>query len=185
MAYTFIKTVILNESPNKTELQLVKLPYARGDLDPCISEDTINYHYGKLAKGYVDRYNNDEGDSDFNQAGAFLHNLLFPQYQSPIRNNTPTGPVFDFINEHYANFDEFKSTVEDVAMKVQGSGWVYLAKNGQIKTIKNHQLKSDIILLIDWWEHSYFVDYGPDKHEYLKNQWKIINWDFINTRIKL
>ena len=58
-----------------------------------------------------------------------------------------------------------------------------MARSGEIKTIKNHQIKMDIILLIDWWEHAWALDYQADKKKYLENQWKIINWDVINTRV--
>ena len=68
-------------------------------------------------------------------------------------------------------------------MKIQGSGWIYLSNYGQIKTIKNHQIKQDIVLLIDWWEHAWALDYQHDKKKYLENQWKIINWEVINQRI--
>ena len=84
---------------------------------------------------------------------------------------------------HYASYDDFKEKFEKVAMGIQGSGWVYLARNGDIKTIKNHQIKSDIVLLIDWWEHAWALDYQHDKKRYLTNQWKIINWDIINARL--
>jgi Fe-Mn family superoxide dismutase len=69
------------------------------------------------------------------------------------------------------------------AMKIQGSGWIYLSKNGEIRTIKNHQIKKDILLLIDWWEHAWALDYQSDKEKYINNLWKIINWDLINNRI--
>ena len=68
-------------------------------------------------------------------------------------------------------------------MKIQGSGWVYLARDGSIKTIKNHQIKLDIVLLIDWWEHAWLLDYGSDKKKYLKNQWRIIDWDIVETAL--
>ena len=68
-------------------------------------------------------------------------------------------------------------------MKIQGSGWIYLARDGKIKTIVNHQIKQDIVLLIDWWEHSFAIDFRADKKAYLNGQWKIINWDIINQRI--
>ena len=70
-------------------------------------------------------------------------------------------------------------------MKVQGSGWVYLARDGKIKTIKNHEIKMDIVLLIDWWEHAWALDYQADKKKYLARQWKIINWDVISARAGL
>jgi hypothetical protein len=68
-------------------------------------------------------------------------------------------------------------------MKIQGSGWVYLARNGDIKTIVNHQIKQDIVLLVDWWEHSWALDYQADKKAYLRNIWKIVDWDKISEKV--
>jgi Fe-Mn family superoxide dismutase len=185
MAYNFIKNVILNESTPSKKLELLPLPVSKGDLEPAISEETINYHYSKLAKAYVDRYNNREGDLDFNEAGAFLHNILFPQYQKPTSSNDPSGPAGEFITKKYKTFSNFKEEFSKVAMGIQGSGWAYLAKNGDIKTIVNHQIKNDIVLLIDWWEHAWALDYQSDKKKYLENQWKIINWNVISSRLGL
>jgi Fe-Mn family superoxide dismutase len=105
---------------------------------------------------------------------------LFQQYQSPKGSNKPTGAVLELIEEHYKDFDKFKEEFAKEAMKIQGSGWAYLAKDGKIKTIKNHEVKKDIVLLIDWWEHAWALDYQHDKQKYLENQWKIINWEHIN-----
>jgi superoxide dismutase, Fe-Mn family len=184
--YNFIKEVILNEvksTADQDRLIQLQLRYAKGDLDPVISEDTINYHYGKLYKSYVDRYNKGEGDPDFNEAGAFLHRIYFDQFQSPTGSNTPEGLSLELILKHYDDFEDFKSQVEKTAMTIQGSGWVYLARNGQIKTIKNHQIRSDIVLLIDWWEHAWALDYQADKLKYLNNTWRIIDWRVINSRL--
>ena len=183
MTFNFIKWATLLEDSQPKTLALADLPYGRKELAPAISEETIDYHYGKLAKAYVDRYNKGEGDADFNEAGAFLHNILFPQYQPVEGTNTPGGYALSFLLMHYASFEDFKEKFEKVAMGIQGSGWVYLARNGEIKTIKNHQIKSDIVLLIDWWEHAWALDYQHDKKRYLTNQWKIINWDIINARL--
>jgi superoxide dismutase len=60
---------------------------------------------------------------------------------------------------------------------------VYLARSGQIKTIQNHAVKNDILLLVDWWEHAWAIDYQSDKRKYLANTWKIINWDVISKRL--
>jgi superoxide dismutase, Fe-Mn family len=184
--YNFIKEVILNEvksTADQDRLTQLQLRYAKGDLDPVISEDTINYHYGKLYKSYVDRYNKGEGDADFNEAGAFLHRIYFDQFQSPTSSNKPEGLSLELILKHYDDFEDFKSQVEKTAMTIQGSGWVYLARNGQIKTIKNHQIRSDIVLLIDWWEHAWALDYQSDKLKYLSNTWRIIDWRVINSRL--
>jgi Fe-Mn family superoxide dismutase len=184
--YNFIKEVILNEvksTADQDRLTQLQLRYAKGDLDPAISEDTINYHYGKLYKSYVDRYNKGEGDLDFNEAGAFLHRIYFDQFQSPASSNKPEGLSLALILKHYDDFEDFKSQMEKTAMTIQGSGWVYLARNGQIKTIKNHQIRSDIVLLIDWWEHAWALDYQADKLKYLNNTWRIIDWRVINSRL--
>ena len=68
-------------------------------------------------------------------------------------------------------------------MGIQGSGWAYLARDGKIKTITNHEIKNDIVLIIDWWEHAWAFDYESDKETYLNNQWKIIDWSIIEQRI--
>jgi Fe-Mn family superoxide dismutase len=78
-----------------------------------------------------------------------------------------------------------KLEFEKTAMAIQGSGWVYLARNGKIKTISNHEMRSDIILLIDFWEHAWSLDYQADKAKYLKNIWRAIDWSVINDRINL
>ena len=183
MKYIFIKDFLLNESKDEKALTRAKLNYGKGDLDPVISEETMIYHYDKLYQTYVDRFNAKEGDPEFNEAGAFLHHVYFTQFSSPIDNNNPDGKSLEFIEEYFKSFDNFKDEVEREAMSIQGSGWVYLAKNGKIKTIKNHSMRSDIVLLIDWWEHAWALDYQSDKAKYLKNIWKIIDWSVIDQRL--
>jgi superoxide dismutase len=68
-------------------------------------------------------------------------------------------------------------------MKIQGSGWVYLSTGGEIKTIANHAVRTDICVLIDWWEHVWATDYQWDKEKYLSNIWRIINWDVCSERL--
>jgi Fe-Mn family superoxide dismutase len=183
--YNFIKHITLKEGKIPKTLVQTKLPYGKDDLEPSMSRDTINYHYGKLYGGYVTRFNDGEGDADFNEAGAFLHNIWFTQFQKPTRSNEPDGPAGEFITKHYKSFDKFKDAFEKEAMKIQGSGWAYLARDGKIKTIKNHEIKQDIVLLVDWWEHAFQGDYGSDKKSYLNNQWKIMSWNVISSRIGL
>ena len=80
----------------------------------------------------------------------------------------------------YKQQDILKNKFEEEAMLIQGSGWVYLSDKGEIKIIKNHEVRNDILLLIDWWEHAWALDYQADKKSYLKNIWKIIDWRIIN-----
>ena len=173
----------LLESVNKPQdIEIIPLNFTERDVSPAISKDTLELHYNKLAKGYAERYNKKEGNSDFNYAGAFLHNMLFPQYRQIRNSNPPNGPMKGFIDKHFGNYDDFRNSFEIEAMKLQGSNWIYLGYDGTIKTIKNHEVRSDILLIIDWWEHAFLIDYGSDKKKYLKEQWKIINWNVINTR---
>jgi Fe-Mn family superoxide dismutase len=180
---TVRELITIVETHEKGELYLAKLPYKKDALAPVMSEDTINYHYGKLARGYVDRYNKGEGDSYFNEAGAFLHNIFFPQLITPKGSNKPTEASADLINKKYTNFNNFKKEFTETAMLIQGSGWVYMSRTGDIKTIKNHAIKHDIALLVDWWEHAWALDYQADKSKYLNNIWRCINWDVVNQRL--
>jgi superoxide dismutase, Fe-Mn family len=174
---------ILESAEKLEKLSQEKINYKINDLDPILSEKSVDYHYNILAKSYVDRFNNNEGDMEFNRAGAILHNILFSQFKSPGIQNNPYGITKELIIRKYESYDKFKDQFLEIAMGIQGSGWVYLSFDGEIKTIKNHQLKKDILLLIDWWEHAFFTDYGPDKKKYLKNIWKIIDWEIINQRL--
>lgn len=173
----------LVEATNKDKLVLLPLPYSRDSLAPVMSQATINYHYGKLAKSYVDRYNKGEGDADFNKAGAFLHNIFFAGLQQPKSGNKPHGTSAALIDRRWTSFDRFKEEFEKTAMGLQGSGWVYMTRGGEIKTIKNHAERKDIALLIDWWEHSWALDYASNKKKYLDNMWRCINWEYVNRRI--
>ena len=168
--------------PRVKEVEILPLSYTYNEVNPVLSKDTLELHYGKLAKGYAKRYNNREGDKDFNYAGVFLHNLLFEQYREVRDTNNPNGPIKGFIEKNYRSYVEFKDKFQEEAMKIQGSGWVYLSTDGKIKTIKNHEVRKDILLLVDWWEHAWLLDYGSNKKEYLKQQWKIIDWNKISTR---
>ncbi len=171
----------LSESRRK-HLEIEKLKYSITDLEPVLSKETIEYHYDSLAKGYAKRYNNNEGDDDFNYAGVFLHNIYFSQFRIPQDSNTPNGPVLNLIKRKYGWWRDFKEQFKEEAMKIQGSGWIYMSYSGDIKTIVNHEVRDDILLLIDWWEHAWALDYQADKKQYLENTWKIINWTKINTR---
>lgn len=174
---------LIELTEDKQKLELKKLPYSLNSLAPVLSKGNLENHYNKLARGYVDRFNKGEGDPNFNEAGAYLHNIFFSQLRIPKNGNSPSGASLALINRHFGNFKDFKEQFTEEAMKLQGSNWIYLSRNGQIKTIKNHAKRTDIALLIDWWEHSWINDYGSDKKRYLNNMWRIINWEYINRRI--
>jgi superoxide dismutase, Fe-Mn family len=176
------QTLDLLEAKNQVELEQIKLPYARTALSPVISSSSIDYHYGKLYKGYVDRFNKKEGDRTFNEAGAYLHSIYFGQLRSP-GTRKPTGVILSIIQRNHKDYADFKKEFKEAAMKVQGSGWIYLSRSGQIKTIHNHQKRTDIALLLDMWEHAFNLDYHSDKSKYIDNFWRIIDWDAVNRRL--
>ena len=176
------ETLTLLEAKSKQTLEQIKLPYSTTALAPVMSSSTIDLHFGKLYKGYVDRFNQGEGDANFNEAGAFLHSIWFAQFRSP-GSRKPHGTILNLIERNHKDFAEFKEAFKTEAMKLQGSNWIYLSKSGQIKTIRNHQKRTDIALLVDWWEHAWTIDYHSDKAKYLENIWRIIDWDAINRRL--
>ena len=173
---------LVEETTKPAKLETTPLPYSIKALAPILSENNIIYHFEHLAKGYAKRYNAGEGDPTFNRAGSFLHNKFFPQLQPPKGANRPKGAVLELIESNFKTYEDFKIAFKEAAMKIQGSGWVYLSTSGTIKTIRNHAVRTDICVLVDWWEHSW-SDYQWDKERYLDNIWKIINWDVCSERI--
>ena len=141
---------LIEASTRPAKLETTPLPYGEKDLAPVLSADSINYHYGHLAKGYAKRYNAGEGNADFNRAGSFLHNKFFPQLRPPKVANRPRGAVLQLIEDNFKTWEDFKEQFKEAAMKIQGSGWVYLSTSGTIKTIPNHQVRTDICCLVDW-----------------------------------
>ena len=174
---------LVEASTRPAKLETTPLPYSEKALEPIMSKETINYHFEHLAKGYAKKYNAGEGNPDFNRAGSFLHNKFFPQLQAPKGANRPKGAVLALIEEHFKTYEYFKIAVKEAAMKIQGSGWIYLSTTGEIKTIRNHAVRTDICVLIDWWEHAWSLDYQWDKERYLDNIWKIIDWNVCNERL--
>jgi Fe-Mn family superoxide dismutase len=89
-----------------------------------------------------------------------------------------------FCNSICPKTDSFKDAVEKLAMSIQGSGWVYMNSKGVLDIIHNHEYTDqDIVLIIDWWEHAWALDYQSDKAKYLKNIWRIIDWEVCNRRL--
>ena len=174
---------LVEQSTRPAKLETTPLPYGVKDLAPVMSKETIDYHFEHLAKGYAKRYNAGEGNANFNRAGSFLHNKFFPQLRAPKPANRAKGAVLALIEEKFKTWEDFKIAFKEEAMKIQGSGWIYLSTSGDIKTIANHQVRTDICMLVDWWEHAWALDYQSDKEAYLDNMWKIINWDVCNERL--
>lgn len=167
----------------KETIMLVDLPYNENELHPVMSKETVHYHYHVLSKKYVDNFNNKMGDLEFNRAGALLHNLFWAQLMPPKFNNQPKNSILKFIEDKHNDWIDFRDMFIDVGIKFKGSGWVYLSMTGDIKTLENQTWAEDILLPIDIWEHSYYLDYPANKAQYLRNIWRCINWNVIDDRL--
>lgn len=160
------------------KLEEPKLNYKMTDLEPVMSKETVELHFGTLTRNYVKKYN--ETKDPFQYAGAFLHSIWWKQFDRGVNR-----PGQNFLKLVGGNFTDFKDKFVETALTIQGAGWIYLNKKGEIKIIKNHEVKKDIVLIIDMWEHAFLLDYKANKKKYLENIWTIINWDTIEQRIGL
>ena len=165
------------------EAYRIDLPYNMDELDPVISENTLQLHYGTLHKNYVEKALAGI-NYEFNLAGLELHNLFFSQLRAPSANNKPHGASLNLIQGEYNDYANFCATFTEQALAITGSGWAYLTTKGEIKTIQNHKRTKKVGLIIDMWEHAYILDYGSEKDKYVKNFWRIIDWNIINARIE-
>lgn len=164
----------------KEELKIKPLKFARNALEPILSKKAIDIHWA-LTKGYFKKYE-DTGDS-FQKAGAVLHNFWWEQFCPPVSGtNEPKGRILELILKKFKSYPEFIEKFNESALGVHGSAWTVLKKDGTISIIPNHKIESDLLLIIDSWEHS-MVDYLPVKKDYYKNIWQIIDWDFIQSRL--
>lgn len=201
-----------NESDNSrssvnTKFEKVSLPYATDALEPVISKQTIELHYGKHHQAYVDNLNklvvgtNFENadletvvkESDgaiFNNAGQILnHNIYFTSFKKD-GGGEPKGKLAEAINEQFGSFEKFKEEFTTAGNSIFGSGWVWLAKdtNGKLSILKEGPAGNPVtsgltpILGFDVWEHSYYLDYQNRRADHLKEIWKIIDWDVVSAR---
>lgn len=174
---------LLEATTRPAKLETTPLPYGMRDLDPVMSEATLDYHFEHLAKGYAKRYNAGEGNADFNRAGSFLHNKFFPQFRKPRVGNRPRGAIAELIESKFKTYEDFQAEMKQAFMSIQGSGWVYLSTTGEVKKIANHAVRTDIALLIDAWEHAWSLQHQWNKEAYFDTIWRIIDWDVINDRL--
>ena len=184
--------------------ELPPLPYNRDALAPTISEETIDYHYGKHHQAYVTNLNkliegtdnankslediirNSDGGL-FNNAAQVWNHTFYWNSLAPNGGGTPSGALGDAINAAFGSFDEFKTKFTASAAGNFGSGWTWLIKNsaGELEIVNTSNAGTVItdesvtpLMTCDVWEHAYYVDYRNARPEYLKNFWEIVNWDF-------
>lgn len=137
----------------------------------------------KIYSSHKEKYNNGTGDIPFEKAGMFLHELFFKNIREYRVDNKPLGKVADILETRYGSWKNFYSTYIDTVNKLQGSGWVFMNTSGYLNIIPNNRIVDNIAFVIDFWEHSYYFNYGSDREAYAREVLNIINWDEVNQRI--
>ncbi len=185
-------------------IELPALPYARDALAPHISEETIDYHYGKHHNAYVTNLNGMIAGTEhaeksledivksasggmFNNAAQIWNHTFYWHSLSPTGGGKPSGELAAAIDEAFGSFEEFQSKFTASAGGNFGSGWTWLVKNsaGKLEILNTSNADTPItdesitpLLTVDVWEHAYYVDYRNARPEYLKNFWELANWEF-------
>ena len=192
------------------EHTLPKLPYANDALAPHISAETIEYHYGKHHKTYIDNINRLIQGTEFanlslediirkaptggifNNAAQVWNHTFYWNSLSPKGGGEPAGQLAAAITKSFGTLKDFQDKFTAAAVGQFGSGWAWLIKNTDgslvIETTSNAgtPLKDGkkALLTCDVWEHAYYIDYRNARAKYLETYWKIVNWDFAAANLK-
>jgi len=186
-------------------IKLPKLPYKMDALEPHISKETLEYHYGKHHATYVrklqkliegSRFENDElesivrrsKDDTFNNAAQVWNHNFYWQCLSPDGGGAPQDALAKAIEDSFHSFSAFKDIFSSQAAANFGSGWTWLVKRPDsslaIVDTSNADtpLNSDDVplLTVDVWEHAYYIDYRNERPKYLQAFWSLVNWKFAN-----
>ena len=193
------------------KIEMPKLAYATTALEPVISEQTINFHYGKHLQNYVNTLASLVKDTEwdgksveeivkgapegpiFNNAGQVLnHALYFEQFRAPRHNNLPEGRILNAINDAFGNFDNFKAQFTQAATMLFGSGWAWLSQQADGKLVitketnGSNPLRHGLTPLygLDVWEHAYYLDFQNRRADHVAASWDIIDWEKVEGRLK-
>lgn len=189
--------------------KLPPLPYAYDALEPYISKEIMKLHHDVHHKSYVDGLNEAEtkleesritGDDkllkhwlrqqSFNGSGHFLH-TIFWNNMNPRGGGKPSGALMKQINKDFGSFEKFKKQFSSAAKSVEGVGWALLVWEPRshrltIQTTEKHQMFSlwDVIplLVLDVWEHAYYLQYKTKRGDYVSNWWNVVNWEDAASR---
>jgi len=193
------------------KIEMPKLAYATTALEPVISEQTINFHYGKHLQNYVNTLSSLVKDTEwdgksveeivkgapegpiFNNAGQVLnHALYFEQFRAPRHNNLPEGRILNAINDAFGNFDNFKAQFTQAATTLFGSGWAWLSQQADGKLVitketnGSNPLRHGLTPLygLDVWEHAYYLDFQNRRADHVAASWDIVDWEKVEGRLK-
>lgn len=186
---------------------LPALSYGMNALEPVISRETMEYHYGKHLKGYIDNLNRLIAGTPFensdlqtivryasgplydNGAQALNHIIYFNTF-SPSAVHEPSGALLEAIRRKWGSVENFKQEFSKAAVSLFGSGWVWLAKDdkGELLILQESNAGNPLskgyvpLLGFDVWEHSYYLDYQNRRADYVRKLWDIVDWDIVKAR---
>ena len=192
------------------KFNLPKLPFAKNALEPYMSEDTIDYHYGKHHNAYVTKLNaliegteyenmslediilNSTGGVYNNAAQTWNHTFFFFQLSAQAK-LTPDGALAEVIDAGFGSLKAFKVKFAEAAATLFGSGWVWLVKGAddklairQTANALNPMVEGDTPLLVcDVWEHAYYLDYQNKRPDFLDAFWNVLDWGAIEKRFAI
>ncbi len=183
---------------------LPKLPYAKNALAPHISQETIEFHYGKHHQAYVDNLNKlitgtefekasleeiikKASGGIFNNAAQVFNHTFYWNCLSPEGGDKPSGNLAKAIDKEFGSFDGFKEKFTQAATTLFGSGWAWLVKtaDGKLAIEPAGNAGNPIrdgkkpLLTCDVWEHAYYIDYRNARAKYVEAFWNLVNWEFV------
>lgn len=183
---------------------LPELPYDKNALEPNISSETLEYHYGKHHQTYVTNLNNLIGGTEFenlsledivrkakgglfNNAAQVWNHSFYWNCLSPQGGGQPSGALADAIKRDFGSFETFKDKFSKTAITTFGSGWAWLVKkpDGTLALESTSNAATPLtgdnkaLLTCDVWEHAYYIDYRNARPKYLDAFWNLVNWNFV------
>ncbi|PXX98974.1 superoxide dismutase [Marinifilum breve] len=191
------------------EHKLPTLSYELGELEPYISKNTLEFHYGKHHQAYITNLNNlikgtafedasmedivkhSEGGIFNNGAQVYNHTFYFEAFK-PNGSAEPNGKLKEAIEDTFGSFDNFKAEFSKAGATLFGSGWVWLVVDtgGKLSIMKTKNAGNPLrdgfkpILTMDVWEHAYYLDTQNARPKYIENFWNIINWELVVKRFE-
>ena len=190
-------------------IELPPLPYERNALEPHISAETLEYHYGKHHKTYVDNLNKMIEGTEFadmpleeivrksqggmfNNAAQVWNHTFYWNCLSPNGGGEPTGKVAEAINKAFGDFASFKDEFTKLSIGTFGSGWGWLVQrpDGALALVSTSNANTPLtgedtaLLTCDVWEHAYYIDYRNARPKYVEAFWNLVNWDFVASNMR-
>jgi Fe-Mn family superoxide dismutase len=190
------------------KFKLPELPYPQTGLAPFLSAETLEFHYGKHHKTYIDKMNDALPGTEFdamtledivrkssgplfNNAAQAWNHTFYWYGLGPASTEPTAGPLFDAIKTNFGSMEEFKKKFSEKTIGVFGSGWGWLVQkpDGKLDIVGTSNADCPLkngdkpLLTADVWEHAYYVDYRNLRPKYMETFWKHVNWKFVEQNM--